>query len=121
MPVRDFLLDEKGDRVVANGDWQLASDRQAVMQGIRIRVRFVQGDNWMNEADGLPWFTVILAKGASLLVAQALVRRAIASTPDVRRVVAIAITRDANRQATASYTVIDAYSADALSGETTSP
>jgi hypothetical protein len=122
MPVRDFKLDEAGDRVAVRGDWALsgstptmsvseakAADLEAVAQGIRTRVRMFLGEYWLDESIGVDWLGQILIKNPNELVVRELIRRAIADTPDVIDVVGGRLEPLGNREYTIRYKVRTVY------------
>lgn len=118
--VRDFLLDDDGNLAVVNGDFATISDADAVLQGIKIRLRLFAGEYWLDEAEGVPWIDQILVKNPDPLVVRELLRQAIAATPDVLEVTSTALEiDDATRAASISFAVTTIYSPDPVTGEVT--
>jgi hypothetical protein len=121
-PVRDFLLDDNGDMAVVNGDFATVSKRQAVVQGIKVRVRMFLGECFLDESQGVDWLgQIISVKNPDHIVVRELIREAIADTPDVLQVVGSALQQLPNREASISYQVQDLYSDTAFTGEVAAP
>ena len=122
MPVRDFKLNEDGDRVAVRGDWALSgstptmgvseaktADLDAVGQGIRTRVRMFLGEYWLDESIGVDWLGQILVKNPNELAVRELIRKAIANTPDVIDVVGGRLDPLGNREYRIAYKVRTTY------------
>lgn len=124
MPVRDFALDENGDRKVIRGDWALsgstptmttsaakAADQAAVAQSIKISVRMFFSEYWLDESIGVRWREDILVKNPNKLVVRELIRRAIARVPDVVDVIGGDLVLVADRSYRVDYEVRTTYGA----------
>lgn len=126
MPIRDFLMDASGDLAVVNGDFAVAGgdtdlvNTAAVMQAIKIRVRFFLSEYYLDESIGVDWLGQILIKNPDPLVVRELLRAAIAGVPDVVEVLSTELVNDGDRRAHIDFTVRTKYSA-AISGSITSP
>jgi len=104
MPVRDILLDANGERLLVNGDYGRADGTQAVKQGIECNVRLYKGDCWLDEDAGVDYLGRVLVANPNPLVVKPEIAKAIAATPDVTDVVAVAYNVDkATRQASVAY------------------
>jgi hypothetical protein len=121
-------MDSNGDLAAVAGDFALvggdtaAANQAAVAQGIKIRVRMILGEYYLDEEVGVDWLGQILVKNPDPAVVRELIRQAIASTPDVLEVVGADLQLDTEtRTGSIPYSVITAYSTTALVGEVTSP
>lgn len=130
MPVRDFLLNSDGSRVVVNGDFVRAGatddgaagsdalNQAAVAQGARVRVQLFEGEYWLDESKGVPYFRDILIKNPNPLVVREAIRSAIASTPDVVQVTGAALQGpSSDRKASILYQAVSKYSATPIAGQ----
>jgi len=99
MPVRDILLDDNGERLLVNGDYGRADGEQAIKQGIECNVKLYKGDCWLDEDAGVDYLGRVLVAHPSPVVVKAEIARAIAATPDVTNVVAVAYTTDPQTRA----------------------
>lgn len=116
MPRRDWLLDDDGNRVLVAGDQGFAEGRQAVKQGIAVRVRLYKREYWLNNGIGVDWIDKVFARGTTAAVIKSEIAAAIADTPDVTRVQVTGYTFDpATRAAHATY---EAASAEGLVSNT---
>jgi len=95
----DLLLDSDGEIDLTSGGVELSSGIQAVAQGIRIAILFVQGEWFLNLDEGVPWFendTVITTKAImgqrfdEIKVLSAL-RTAILGVPGVLSIAALGV------------------------------
>lgn len=115
-PVRDFLGNEDGEWVNVGGDFSVVAGAAAVPQGIRVRLGLFLGECYLSEADGVDYIGSILVKNPDPLVVAALLRQAIADTPDVTNVVGAELVQDsASRDASISYTADTVYGEDTIS------
>lgn len=61
MPEGDLLLDKDGELVFVNGDLQLCTGIQCVVQDVETRLKFFLGEDFLDvEGTGTPWYQVIL-------------------------------------------------------------
>lgn len=81
MPLRDLKLTEDLDVAIEDGDLVIIEDLDAVAQMIRIRLRRVLGEWYLDITSGTDYFDGIFAKGAAY---EATVREQILGTPYVR-------------------------------------
>lgn len=86
--VRDLKLADEGagDLVIENGDLALVADEPAVRQAINIGLRFYQGEWFLDETAGIPWFERVFIKGANYNEVRQWIRLTILAVPDVRDV-----------------------------------
>lgn len=104
MTVRDIALDADGDLDITAGDLVLVSDADAILQAVRIRLQFFQGEWFLDESAGLPYFQDILVKNPDMNVLQFLFRKAILETPGITAVNALTLSVDsATRSLSVSY------------------
>lgn len=104
MPIRDILLDDNGERVLAANDYAFATGKQATKQGIACAVRLHAGDVWYDLDLGVRYVQLLLLKSTPRVVAQAEIGRAIASVVDVIAVRPVGFDLDERtRRATVSY------------------
>ena len=87
--VLDLLLDDDDELVIANGDWQLAADEPAIRQGIKVRLRFFEGEWYLDLEEGVPYFQEVLVKNPSLVAVREVFRQALAAAPGVREVLTL--------------------------------
>lgn len=83
-PDRGKLLDvETHDLVLRGGGTARARGLEAIRQGIKTRILFFRGENFIDFREGVPWIGVILQKGASLGIIRSIIRETIENTPQV--------------------------------------
>ncbi len=110
-PVRDLALDPlTGRMLLAGGRARLTEPgAEAVGQRLRFRLSLWQGEYVLDRAVGIPALSVILAKGRTAL-AEALLRRAIATCPGVASLRSFSL--DLDRATRASSVAFDARTID---------
>lgn len=116
-PIRDFKSTEDGEWAVENGDFAPVAAAAAVEQGIRIRLGLFKGECYLDEAAGVDYIDVVMAKNADPLVVRAELQRPIADTPDVVNVVGAELQDDGDRNASISYVVDTVYSDEPFSAQ----
>ncbi len=79
----DFKLDAFGELDLSSDDLVFVTGADAVAQHLKIRLRFVQGEWFLDQRVGLPYFTQIWVKNPNLAAIQSVFRRAIITTPGV--------------------------------------
>src|SRR4030042_1762516 len=93
--VRDLKLDETtGDIVVENGDIVLIEDLDVVAQHIRVRLRTILGEWYLDTSKGVDWFGVIFSKESPRGMAEATLRAAVETDDHVRELAKFAATFD---------------------------
>jgi hypothetical protein len=121
-PVRDFAGTESGEWAIVNGDFGVVAGAAAVPQGIRVRVKTILGEIFLDESLGVDYLGKILVKAPDPLEVRAEIGEQILSTPDVTDAMGTSLVGpDAERQATISYQVATIYSQSPISGTVSSP
>jgi len=83
--VRDLKLDaDTGDLVVESGDLVLIEDLDVVAQRLRLKLRTVVGEWFLDTTSGVDYFGKILRKGVQQSAVEAELRAAILGVPNVR-------------------------------------
>jgi hypothetical protein len=107
--VRDLALDADGDLELTDGALRLTStaDGENVAQRLRVRLRLWRGDYVMDTRVGIPFRRWLGQKGAAAVeLAEAVLRRAVATCPGVGRVNAFTFALDgATRRAAVDFEV----------------
>lgn len=96
-PVRDLALTADGDLELTNGAARLTGvdDGENVAQRLRVRLRLWRGDYVLDGRVGIPFRRWLGQKGAaSVELAEAVLRRAVATCPGVGRVDAFTFALD---------------------------
>lgn len=107
MTVTDLLLTDDDELAIVNGDWAFATDQTAILQGIKIRLRFFQGE-WVFDLDiGIAYWDSVFIKNPSLIVVREIFRRALLGSPGVIEVVNlnVAYTKRTPRTVEVTWTV----------------
>lgn len=83
------MVDLKLDPLNANDiefvddDFGLTSDGDAIRQHVLIRLKFFQGEYFLNQNEGVPYYQQILIKNPRLSVIRALLQETILETPGI--------------------------------------
>lgn len=107
MTATDLLLTDDDELAIVNGDWAFATDQTAILQGIKIRLRFFQGE-WVFDLDiGIAYWQSVFIKNPSLIVVREIFRRALLGSPGVVEVVNlnVAYTKRTPRTVEVTWTV----------------
>lgn len=80
--MRTLALNDSGDLAISAGRLQLVSGVAAIRQQVQMRLRFWAGEWFADTSVGVPWGSILGAKGAQAF-AEATLRRAIETTPGV--------------------------------------
>lgn len=83
----DLALDDSGDLIWIEG-------AEAIAQHVRIRLRFVRGEWFLNQDEGFPFFETVLVHHPSTPAITEAYRRAIAETPGIASVEKCVVTID---------------------------
>lgn len=75
-----------GDIDLSTGDLVLTAGLEEIRQNIKIRLRFNQGEWFLNTDLGIPYFGTILTKNPNLAVVRSIIRDAISGVPGVKEV-----------------------------------
>jgi len=107
---KDILLDENNDLAIVDYDLALTSESQITTQRIKQRLLTFQGEWFLNNDLGLPYFTEILGKNKSLPRIEAIYIRSIQEIEEVAEILALAAMQDAqSRTLTVNFSVRDIY------------
>lgn len=82
----DLALDDSGDLDLTGGELRLVSGVEAVRQHIRIRLRTVLGEWFLDQRIGVPYFEHILVKNPNPVLVRSIIRETILGTPGVSSV-----------------------------------
>jgi len=96
-------LGQTGDLDITGHRVSLITGEAAIEQQVRIRLRFLVGSWYLDEAQGLPYLEDILIKNPDLLLVQSLFREAIESTPQISAVNDINVTLGEARKLTVTF------------------
>ena len=91
---RDLLLDNNHDLDIVNFDLSLTDGSALTSQKIKQTLLLFQGEWFLNETIGMPYFTDILGKGNFLSRIETLYIRAIQEIPEVAEILEINLTQD---------------------------
>jgi len=94
-----------GDVIHDGRRLQLVSGLEAVAQALRTRLGFFQGEHFLDESFGTPWFQTILGKEAPVLAVREVFRKIITETVGVRTVDTLELTRVSGRDFELTFTV----------------
>lgn len=81
--IRDLQLSASGDLQITGGDLQLVDDVSCIIQAVRCRLQFWQGEWFIDQNQGMPYFTTIFVKNANLSLIKSIFRRAIETAPGI--------------------------------------
>lgn len=96
-----------GDLRVSGVDFQLVTGIDAVLQEVSVRLRWLRGEWFLDQTQGVPYFGEIFRKGATLSTVRSILRKEIRRVPGVRRVARLEVTRDpVTRQATIEVEIV---------------
>jgi len=91
----DLALDNFGELDLSRDDLRFVTGADAVAQQLKIRLRFVKGEWFLDQRVGLPYRSQIWVKNPNLAAIQSVYRRAIATTPGVDELQRIDLALDA--------------------------
>ena len=104
--VRDIALDVNGDWEVSNGDLQLIGDGPAIIQAIKIALEFFQGEWFLDQSVGIPFWQEVLVKRPDVNQIVGIFRKAILGVVGVQAIESLALTWDKSaRQLTVKFAV----------------
>ena len=92
----DLALDTFGELDLSRDDLYFVTGADAVAQHLKIRLRFVLGEWFLDTRVGIPYRSQIWVKNPNLAAIQSVYRRAIASTPGVDELQRIDLALDAS-------------------------
>lgn len=79
----DLKLNTFGELDLSTDDLVFISGADAVAQHLKIRLRFVRGEWFLDQRVGIPYYSQIWVKNPNLAAIQSVFRRAIVTTPGV--------------------------------------
>jgi len=91
---RDLLISSTGDLAIVKGDLLLTDSSNNTAQAIRRRLSTFQGEWFLDESIGLPYFDDILGKGKFLSDIKVIYLREIQSVPEVAEILEFNIEED---------------------------
>jgi hypothetical protein len=91
---KDLLLDENNDLAIIDFDLALTNNKQLTGQKIKQALLLFEGEWFLNNSIGMPYFTEILGKDNSLSRIETLYIRAIQSIPEVTEILSFNIDED---------------------------
>ena len=101
----DLQLDTTGDLLVQDDELKLVIDDDAIVQHTSIRLRFFQGEFFLDTRLGVPYFDQILIKNPDLVAIRGILREAILETPGIQALDAFTTDFDAaTRKLTVTFT-----------------
>lgn len=103
---QDIALDAFGDLLFTDGDLSFVRGAEAVQQSLKIRLRFFQGEWFLDVNAGLPYSTQILVKNPNLVALRAIYRREIEETVGVGELRRLLLTYDPARILKVQYSVV---------------
>ena len=68
---------------LSSGGFELVDGVDAIRQHVAIRLQFFQGEYFLDESRGVPYFTDILVKNPDLVLIRSIFRQVILETPGV--------------------------------------
>lgn len=105
---RDLLLSESGELLIINNDLVLTDSNTNTAQAIKRKLATFEGEWFLDESIGLPYFDDILGKGKFLSNIKTIYLREIQSVPEVAEILEFNIDEDpVTRTLIISFTVKD--------------
>lgn len=103
----DIKLDVDGDLDISTGDLQLISGVDFIVQSLKIRLQFFQGEWFLDTRLGMPYFQEILVKSTTSKAIAAIYEEAILESPGVLEVHDLLVEFDgATREARISFNAV---------------
>lgn len=82
---RDLKIDwTTGDLAVVNGNFVLIDGIEAIAQSVRCRLQMFEGEWFLDETDGMPYFQTILVKNPNMDAIREAFRKRILGTVGVK-------------------------------------
>ncbi len=98
--MEDLRLDTAGDlALTASGDLDTLSGDEAVVQRLAFTLRHFQGEWFLDEGFGVPWFQKVLRKNPEGVVVEAVLKQAIVGCEGVLALERFEATWDRGRRA----------------------
>lgn len=95
----------EGDLRLTNGQLTLVEDLEAIGQHLRVRLRWIRGEWFLDQRTGVPYFDEVFVKGTARSRIESRLRATILGTPGIVSLVSLALTVDtATRAASLAFT-----------------
>jgi hypothetical protein len=95
---RDLRLDDDGDLFIGSGDLAHVSGIDAIAQSLKIRLRLIRGEWFLDTAAGIPLFDQVLVKNPRVNLLRGIYRDAILAAPGVRALPELKLDLDSARR-----------------------
>jgi len=95
----DIALTSDSDIDITGGTLSLVTERDAIAQHMRIRLRFFLGEWFLDRREGIPYFRDILIKNPSRAVVTSTLKRVMLETPGIAAVDKFALEIDRETRA----------------------
>lgn len=103
---QNLKLDADGDITLENGNLAFVADAEALEQKIDCALALFQGEWFLDETVGVPYFQSILGKGRSLSVIREIFRTQLLAIRGVDEVLSLTVSQDRSaRTVTVDWTV----------------
>lgn len=119
--MKDFLLDENGDKYFDGRDFALAEGSQALAQSLQIHFLTIKGEWVYNQKIGVEYWEVIFEQGVSYSIKYQTLRNVISSHPKIRSVDEFKLEIDYENRALAAEFQATSVDDVALTGTLTGP
>lgn len=101
----DLKLDSNGDLAIEDGDLVLIDGVEAIAQDCEVRLKFFQGEWFLDQRLGVPWFQKILGHKPRLNAVSQIIQKAILTTPGILAITDFALDYEgATRKLSISFT-----------------
>lgn len=94
----DFAMTDDGDIDLSTNDLRLVTGADAVAQHLRIRLRLIKGEYFLDTRVGIPYYSQIWVKNPNIGAVNNVFRRAIVTTPGVESLERLDNVFDASRR-----------------------
>lgn len=98
-----LLDDDTWDLYLESGNLVISSGHDAARQAVNYRLRLFMGEWFMDENEGVPYWTQILIKNPNLPAIREIIRARIAATPGISEVLSISLEKDTGRTYSLSF------------------
>jgi hypothetical protein len=95
---RDLRLDDDGDLFIGSGDLAHVSGIDAIAQSLKIRLRLIRGEWFLDTAAGIPLFDQVLVKNPRVNLLRGIYRDAILAAPGVHALPELKLDLDSARR-----------------------
>lgn len=87
----DLKLNSDGDLDLSTNDLIIHTGLDAIAQDCKVRLKFFQGEWFLDSRLGVPWFTEIIGQKPRIVAIKGILRKAILTTPGVLTVLDLEI------------------------------